>query len=84
MSIEIENKIKDLAEEIGEVYKENNWLVVKKYILKYLNPKHRKLFSIRESKSKKHIINDYEMKIIDFYENRFDIRLVLENDKKLR
>lgn len=83
MNTKIEDKIKDLIEEIGEVYKDNDWLVVKKYILKYLNPKYRKLFSIRESKSKKHIINDYETEIIDFYENRFNVRLVLENDKKL-
>ena len=82
MKIEVNNKVEELAEEIGCVYSGNDWLVVKKYILKYINPKHRTVFSKRNVKTKKHILNDFEEKVINFYENKFDVRLVLNEDKK--
>ena len=75
-------KIEELALEIGEVYKGHDWLVVKKYILKYLNPKLRTVFSKRNTKTKKHILNNFEKQLIIFYENKFDIRLVLDEDKQ--
>tara|TARA_B100001059_G_scaffold40814_1_gene32860 strand:+ start:11741 stop:11992 length:252 start_codon:yes stop_codon:yes gene_type:complete len=77
------NKAIELAEELGEFYKEDDWLVVKKYLLKYLNSSYRKLFSKRNSKNKKHAINDFELKVIDHYYNKFNIRLKLNEDKKL-
>ena len=48
------NKAKELADEIGEFYEGKDWLVVKKYILKYLNPNYRRSFSTRDEKTKKH------------------------------
>ena len=50
MDIEVRKKIEELISEIGEVYKESDWLVVKKYILKFSSPKHRKFFSTRDPK----------------------------------
>lgn len=78
----VKNKIEELALEIGEVYQENDWLVVKKYILKYLNPKYRSVFSKRNIKTKKHTLNSFEIDLIDFYEKKFNIRLLLDEDKK--
>ena len=82
MDEQIKKNIEELALEIGDVYKQNDWLVVKKYILKYLNPKHRTVFSKRNIKTKKHSLNKFEIKLIDFYESKFNIRLVLDEDKK--
>jgi hypothetical protein len=82
MNNEIKIKIQDLSLEIGEVYKGCDWLVVKKYILKYLNPKLRIFFSKRNIKTKKHTLNDFEKQLIIFYENKFDIRLTLDEDKQ--
>lgn len=82
MSDEDFKKVKELLEEIGEFYKDNDWLVVKKYILRYLNPEIRKYFSTRNNKSKKHIINEFDQKAIDYYYNFFKIKLVLDETKK--
>lgn len=80
--MEIHNQIKILAEEIGEVYKGEDWLIVKKYLLRYSNPALRKNFSTRNVKNMKHKINDYEKEIIDFYSKKFNIRLKLDEKKK--
>lgn len=76
-------KITELLKEIGEYYNGNDWLLVKKYLLRYLNPMIRKNFSTRDSKTKKHIINSYEEKIIKLYSDKFNIKLVLDESKKL-
>ena len=82
MSEEEFEKVKELLDEIGEVYKDNDWLIVKKYILRYLNPKIRKYFSTRNLKSKKHTINKFDQKAIDYYYNKFSVKLVLDETKK--
>ena len=76
-------KAEELAEELGQFYQGNDWLVVKKYILKYLNPNYRRQFSTRDEKTKKHITNEFENKLIDFYEKKFNTRLVIKDEKKL-
>ena len=73
----------ELADEIGDVYQGNDWLVVKKYILKYLNPTYRRRFSTRDEKTKKHTINDFESSLIDYYQQQFNVRLELDEEKKL-
>ncbi len=82
MNEETEEKTKELALEIGEVYRGHDWLIVKKYILKYLNPKFRVVFSKRNVKTKKHSLNNFEIELIDFYEKKFNIRLILDEDKQ--
>ena len=81
-SIERE-KIKELIEEIGPYYEGHDWLIIKKYLLRYLNPSIRKNFSTRDAKSKKHIINEYENKIIDLYYELYSVKLVLDETKRL-
>ena len=73
----------ELADEIGDVYQGNDWLVVKKYILKYLNPTYRRRFSTRDEKTKKHTINDFENSLINYYQQQFNVRLELDAEKKL-
>ena len=73
----------ELADEIGDVYQGNDWLVVKKYILKYLNPTYRRRFSTRDEKTKKHTINDFESSLIEYYQQQFNVRLELDEEKKL-
>ena len=73
----------ELEDEIGDVYQGNDWLVVKKYILKYLNPTYRRRFSTRDEKTKKHTINDFENSLINYYQQQFNVRLELDEEKKL-
>ena len=76
-------KIVELLEEIGEIYDGHDWLIVKKYVLRHIHPQIRKNFSTRDSKTKKHIINSYEEKIINIYYEKFNVKLVLDETKKL-
>lgn len=77
---DIHEDIIELLDEILQYYEENNWLVVKKYILKYINPELRKLFSTRHVKTKKHILNKFEKQIIIFCKHNYDIELVLQKE----
>jgi hypothetical protein len=79
---DLEN-IVELLDEIGELYEGHDWLLIKKYLLRYLNPSIRRNFSTRDPKSKKHIINLYEEGIIKLYYNKFNVKLVLDESKKL-
>jgi len=75
-------KISELLEDLNEYYKEDNWLTVKKFLLKYLHPDIRKKFSTRHHKSKKHSLNKFEDKLIEYYYNEYNVRLKLyEKDK---
>jgi hypothetical protein len=73
-------KIEELILEIGAFYEGNDWLVVKKYILKYLHPTIRKNFSTRNAKTKKHTLSLYDKEVIDLYYEHFKVRLIL-NEK---
>jgi len=78
---QIEN-ILELLEELLEFYEGDNWLIVKKYILRYSRPECRKNFSTRHHKSKKHALNDFEKKLINYCQTNYNIKLKLyENDK---
>ena len=78
----IEKEIKDILEEINIVYKEKDWLIVKKYLLKSLSPQKKKKFSKRNYLSKKHSINEYEKSLIEYYEKKFNIKLDLKDKDK--
>lgn len=75
-------EIEEIMYEIGDVYKGDDWLIVKKYMLKYSHPNLRKNFSTRHFKTKKHIINDYEQNLIDKYYQKYKIKLVLDEEKR--
>ena len=78
----IDDIILDLLEEVNQAYKGNDWLVVKKYILKSISPEKRKSFSRRDYLTKKHTINKFENKIISKYKELFNVELILnEKDK---
>jgi hypothetical protein len=83
MDIEVKKVVEELIKEIGDVYEGNDWLVVKKYILKYSHPTVRKNFSSRDSRTKKHTISSFDQEVIDMYYKIFDIRLVLDEAKRL-
>ena len=78
----IEEQVLDLIHDIAEFYKENNWLTVKKFLVRYSHPEIRRNFSTRHDKTKKHAINTYEQNIINYYEEKYSVRLKLyEKDK---
>lgn len=52
-----------------------DWFTVKKEIFLAFNPKQRSLLSRRHKTSKKFFINDFEMKIIKFWEEITGIKL---------
>ena len=78
----IDVKIKELLEDLSEYYKENNWLIVKKFLLKYLHPDLRKNFTTRHHKTKKHTLNEFEIRIISYYYDKFNVRLELYEEDK--
>jgi hypothetical protein len=69
-------------DEIADVYKENDWLIIKKYIVRYSRSELRRFFSTRHPKTKKHAINDFEKKLIDIYKQKYKIKLVLDESQK--
>jgi len=78
---EINEKIKDLILEFSQIYKGEDFLELKKYLLKNINPELRKDFSTRDNYSKKHKLNDFEKLIIDNYEQISGVKLKIQNDK---
>ena len=78
----IEEQVLELIHDIAEFYKEDNWLTVKKFLVRYSHPEIRKNFSTRNDKTKKHTVNTYEQSIINYYEEKYSVRLKLyEKDK---
>ena len=75
-------KIIELLEEIIEFYKEDNWLVIKKYILRYSHPDIRKYFSTRHYKTKKHTLNYFEKTFINFCFDNYNLKFILYEEDK--
>ena len=71
------NEIFSLIEELIEFYKGDDWLVIKKYILRYSRPETRKNFSTRNSKTKKHTLNNFEINLINYCKSCYNINLIL-------
>lgn len=78
----IEKEIIELIDEIFFYYKDDNWLVVKKYLLRYSNPSIRKNFTTRHPKTKKHTVNLYEKEIINYCYENYNILLRLYDEDK--
>ena len=82
MTPDEKEKILELVEELFVYYKEDDWLKVKKYLVRYLHPTIRTLFSTRNSKSKKHQLNSFEKNLIDIIYSKYNRELKLyEKDK---
>ena len=55
----------------------DDWVTIKKQIMKYLPPKIRKNFSTRDQKTKEQSINDFEKELINYYKGLTGVSLVL-------
>ena len=70
-------KALELMLEIGEYYKEDNWIFVKKNILRYSHPDVRTILNTRDPVSKKHTLNETEKRLIKEYSEKTGVNLVL-------
>jgi len=59
--------------------REDSWMVFKKELLKTLNPKHRRGFSLRDPKTKQNSINTFERTIIEYWRELTGVQLVLKD-----
>lgn len=78
---EINEDIKTLMKEFSEIYKDDDFLQLKKFLLKNINPDLRKNFSTRDYYSKKHSLNEFENEIINNYEKICGVKLKIHHDK---
>tara|TARA_Y100001958_G_C20690370_1_gene201044 strand:+ start:199 stop:477 length:279 start_codon:yes stop_codon:yes gene_type:complete len=76
------NKILNLMLEIGEFYKKDDWMFVKKYAIRYSHPDDKKILSTRHSYTKKHKLNDVEKRLIEDYYKSTNIKLELKEKDK--
>jgi len=75
-------KIIELVEELLEFYKEDDWLILKKYLLRYLHPDIRKYFSTRNSETKKHKLNNFEISLVKYIFEKYNYYLELKEKDK--
>ena len=54
---------------------ENDWMVIKKLLLRSLPPTLRKNFSTRHPKTKQQSLNEFERNLIDIYKRHTGIEL---------
>tara|TARA_B100000683_G_scaffold265084_1_gene295568 strand:- start:1048 stop:1293 length:246 start_codon:yes stop_codon:yes gene_type:complete len=62
-----ENEIISEAIEIGSVCEVDEWMDLKKLLLRALPPSARSNFSVRDPKTKKQNLNEFELRLIDNY-----------------
>lgn len=72
------DKIIELIEELLEFYNDDDWIILKKYLLRYLHPNIRKYFSTRHSYTKKHSLNDFELSLIKYINTKYNHYLELK------
>lgn len=58
-----------------------DWMELKRYLLKCVNTELRTKFSTRDPKTKRQSLNDFEKKIIDLYEFSAGVKLRVCYDK---
>lgn len=68
-------------ENIHEVYKGTDWLIIKKQVLKRIPSDIRSKFSTRDYLTKKHKINEFEKSLIEFYFDNYKIKLKLSKEE---
>ena len=76
----IKEKARSLVDELMAYYEDDNWLVVKKYILRYSHPDVRKKFTTRHKDSKKHTLNEFEKDLIRYCNDIYNIKLKLREE----
>ncbi len=77
---------KRIKEELNIIFSslketEYNWIDVKKILIRSLPVNLRKGFSKRDNKTKIPKINDYELEIINYWNNKYSERLSLRGDE---
>ena len=78
MNMNIPEPIIEALEEIMTFVGEtNDWMVIKKLVLRSIPPALRTNFSTRHPKTKKQSLNEFEMIVIDWWEARTGRRLQL-------
>ena len=69
------NEVRDAAPVMGD---NDDWMVLKKFLLLQLPPKMRTLFSTRHPKTKKQSLNEFEEALIAFYEELTGVKLSIK------
>jgi len=59
-----------------------DWVVIKKELLKTLTPADRMYFSTRDPVTKIQRLNDFERIVIDLWQQKTGIRLILKNHEE--
>lgn len=81
MTARIPRGVKDELEAIaGYAAGINDWLKLKKEILKSLKPRYRRLFSSHDPVTKKQTINEFDVAVARYWENLTKTELVLVQD----
>jgi|6_EtaG_2_1085325.scaffolds.fasta_scaffold151858_2 DNA-directed RNA polymerase beta' subunit len=79
--MQIPDRIRDeliLADAHGLKFRE--WMVMKKYLLRVLPSKMRTHFSTRDSRTKRQSLNEFEDRLIEYYQAQTGNILRLPND----
>lgn len=83
MSISNQNKSEILVEEIFKRVAQakldcDDWVEIKKLVMKQVAPSHRKVFSRRDQKTKNHPpLNEFEEKMKELYKEISGVELIL-------
>jgi hypothetical protein len=73
---EIPQNVLDVLNEMSEYANDvEEWVLIKRRVLNSLPPCDRKLFSTRDPKTKKQSFNEFELRIVDWWEKKTGKRL---------
>lgn len=59
----------------------NDWFSIKKELLNNFPPKDRSRFSRRHFSTKKHILNDFDLEVIKYWEEKSGRKLIIDKEK---
>jgi hypothetical protein len=71
--------IYDVIHIVGE--SSNDWFEIKNQIIFIMPPNERKNFSRRHYSTKKHILNDFDRAVINFWEKETGVKLFIDPEK---
>jgi hypothetical protein len=66
--------LEEIASYVGDT---TDWMVVKKQVLLAIAPKLRTNFSTRDPKTKKQSFNEFELRVVEWWEQRTGRRLLI-------